>query len=103
MEGDGSWKRIGAKSGGRSTDSRQSNCEWVGQGFECNSRRHRRAGESGSAWPVAESVADGDKQVEEDKGKVTEDSGKEEFVECSEDYAMDELDRLRLLLDTTAD
>ncbi|TQD89211.1 hypothetical protein C1H46_025204 [Malus baccata] len=57
--------------------------------------------ELGSAWPVAESVADGDNQVAEDKGKVTEDSGKEEFVDCSEDYAMDELDRLRLLLDTT--
>ncbi|KAM0982882.1 hypothetical protein EV1_015619 [Malus domestica] len=56
-----------------------------------------------SAWSVGESVADGDKQVEEDKGKVTEDSGKEEFVDCSEDYAMDELDRLRLLLDTTVD
>ncbi|XP_068332278.1 trans-Golgi network-localized SYP41-interacting protein 1-like [Pyrus communis] len=57
--------------------------------------------ELGSAWPVVESVADGDNQVAEDKGKVKEDSGKEEFVDCSEDYAMDELDRLRLLLDTT--
>ncbi|XP_050130436.1 trans-Golgi network-localized SYP41-interacting protein 1-like isoform X2 [Malus sylvestris] len=57
--------------------------------------------ELGSESPAADGVEDGDDRVPGDKGKVTEDSGKEEFVDCSEDYAMDEVDRLRLLLETT--
>ncbi|TQD86996.1 hypothetical protein C1H46_027444 [Malus baccata] len=57
--------------------------------------------ELGSGSPAADGVEDSDDRVPGDKGKVTEDSGKEEFVDCSEDYAMDEVDRLRLLLETT--
>lgn len=52
--------------------------------------------------PVTVPVED-DNSVSGDNGKVTEDSGKEEFVDCSDDYAMDEVERLRALLESTVD
>ncbi|KAH0991798.1 hypothetical protein GBA52_003281 [Prunus armeniaca] len=58
--------------------------------------------ELGSVPPVTVPVED-DNSVSGDNGKVTEDSGKEEFVDCSDDYAMDEVERLRALLESTVD
>ncbi|BBG93971.1 hypothetical protein Prudu_002139 [Prunus dulcis] len=58
--------------------------------------------ELGPVPPVTVPVED-DNSVSGDNGKVTEDSGKEEFVDCSDDYAMDEVERLRALLESTVD